>query len=83
MGSDLVTMRTMRLSGAESAAAFVSDLFGMAIEPMPDGRWVCVPQSKEIENWGIEPQPIVRTGREIMEEASYHGWQPTEAEWSR
>jgi hypothetical protein len=75
----LVPHRTIRLTREESAAAFLADLWGETEDRWqraPDGLWESTPHlDANAAAWGIKPQPIRRTGEELMEFARLHGWE--------
>lgn len=71
-----VSGMTTRLSPAESAAAYVSDLWGEAWERV-DGAWQITPKlDPGPASWGIAPKPIRLSDHGIIAEARREGWQP-------
>lgn len=67
---------TPRLSDAESAAAYLCDVWGITdLARIGPGKWRMMPDdTPEIRRWGIAAEPITMTDENVIQWAQREGW---------
>lgn len=72
--STVPARKAVRFSGAEAAAAWLSDQMGDNWRRTEDGRWWDMPDSAGPAKWGIKPEPLYVSGDDLIGLARHFGW---------